>query len=478
MNCSLLFGQTIPVDSSKTKFPICRTCNKIDFDSTLSAVFDKIDSSLVIVHIGDSHIQGDNFSGAIRQNLQAVFGNRGEGVLFPYSACKGYGPRSLNTKFSGTWACLNSIKNTNREPLGISGFVITTRDPHSTVAFKYDPTNANFSNLKSYDQVKVWHGYSNFKIEPQFISSQDSMMIKTEDYVEWSATSFPVKEDNTNFTLKFKKTEAAQTEFRFHGLMFENTKAKGIQYHHCGVVGATFLHLINNAPLVNLQLKTLKADLVIISFGSNESYDSGFDSIRYFNKVLMFVQQLKKDLPSVKIIFTTVPDTRSNNRFPVFTRPINRNIKVVAEKTGSAVWDLNAVMGGNNSMQYWYHTKMAGNDKLHFTKPGYVLQGDLFSLAFLESYNKYSEKKINLDSLRLKIEASIPKVDSTLKYQIDNSKVPAVASGKVIIHKIRSGETLSIIAVKYHVTVTDLCNWNNITRKTILRIGKTLVIRR
>ena len=41
-----------------------------------------------IVHIGDSHIQADYFSGMLRMCLQKQFGNAGRGLIFPYKVAK------------------------------------------------------------------------------------------------------------------------------------------------------------------------------------------------------------------------------------------------------------------------------------------------------------------------------------------------------------------------------------------------------
>ncbi len=42
------------------------------------------------------------------------------------------------------------------------------------------------------------------------------------------------------------------------------------------------------------------------------------------------------------------------------------------------------------------------------------------------------------------------------------------------VHKVRSGESLSTIAKRYHTTVSKLCRLNGITEKTILRPGQIL----
>jgi membrane-bound lytic murein transglycosylase D len=45
-----------------------------------------------------------------------------------------------------------------------------------------------------------------------------------------------------------------------------------------------------------------------------------------------------------------------------------------------------------------------------------------------------------------------------------------------IIHRVKSGESLWIIAQKYQVTVKQIANWNKIGTGSLLPIGKTLNI--
>ena len=45
-----------------------------------------------------------------------------------------------------------------------------------------------------------------------------------------------------------------------------------------------------------------------------------------------------------------------------------------------------------------------------------------------------------------------------------------------ISHRVRPGESLSVIALRYHVTVGDLQRWNNITDPRTLRAGKTITV--
>lgn len=51
------------------------------------------------------------------------------------------------------------------------------------------------------------------------------------------------------------------------------------------------------------------------------------------------------------------------------------------------------------------------------------------------------------------------------------------AAGDTQYHTIRSGDTLGKLAKHYHTSINTLCNLNNITRNTTLRIGKRLRVR-
>ena len=52
----------------------------------------------------------------------------------------------------------------------------------------------------------------------------------------------------------------------------------------------------------------------------------------------------------------------------------------------AAVWDQFDIMGGLRSMQKWQNEGLAQRDKVHFTKDGYILIGDLLFNALIERY--------------------------------------------------------------------------------------------
>jgi membrane-bound lytic murein transglycosylase D len=51
-------------------------------------------------------------------------------------------------------------------------------------------------------------------------------------------------------------------------------------------------------------------------------------------------------------------------------------------------------------------------------------------------------------------------------------------AGVMVRHRILSGDNLGKIARRYHVSIAQICRWNRVTRRTILRPGRVLVVSR
>jgi murein DD-endopeptidase MepM/ murein hydrolase activator NlpD len=47
-----------------------------------------------------------------------------------------------------------------------------------------------------------------------------------------------------------------------------------------------------------------------------------------------------------------------------------------------------------------------------------------------------------------------------------------------MVHKVKMGETLSGIAKRYHISLTKLCSLNNITPTTVIKAGRTIIVRK
>jgi membrane-bound lytic murein transglycosylase D len=75
-------------------------------------------------------------------------------------------------------------------------------------------------------------------------------------------------------------------------------------------------------------------------------------------------------------------------------------------------------------------------------------------------------------------EAEIPKYrDSVYFNPVKMKSIRESGTGSRIVHKVRRGETLGLLARRYHTTVSKIKKWNHL-RGTTIRIGQRLYIYR
>jgi LysM repeat protein len=455
--------------------PIDTAINRITFSGHIAtAVFrlralrEDAKKKFVVVHFGDSHVQGDHFTGSIRTNLQTAFGNGGDGILFPYSLCKSFGPKSLTSSSTGVWTWATVLKNPDERNVGVTGYTLLTKDSNATLTFTYTPENAT----EATGDVSFWYGGGNATV---LLNNPSAGLTLENDQTDYGRDLHRAVVHGYTYgqkiSFRFSSGNRGYFDLAFYGISFD--RSSGVEYNRCGVVGATFTQLIAQKEFVIRQLKTRTPDLLIFSYGSNESYNAGLKMNFYTAEINTFMLLLKEEFPETNIIITSPPDTRSGGRFPVNTQAICDSLRAVCGRTTCAFWDLHAVMGGNESINFWLNNSLARKDKLHFTKGGYELQGDLFTQAFYRAYTEqnYEPETPEMRSLGEKIVARLSALSG-------GKPASTITSGTEQVHEVKQGETLSSIARLHNVTVDQLCAWNNIQRNEVIRIGQKLTVKK
>ncbi len=483
--CILLFliltqtlkSQTPLVDTVVYAKPINIAKNIIVNPQSLTLTFNRLnsiqsgaDSTFTIVHFGDSHIQMGYFSGIIEKNLQSAFGDAGSGILFPYSACKSVGPTSLKSVFTGIWESNNITKNASNIPIGVKCYGLKTLDQNSKFSFSHITEDKN----TEINAISILHGANNYEL---FCNNYKRDTLISDPSSNWQVSRFYSKSKSSDYSFTLKKTVESQSEFSFYGVLFETSENRGIQYHHCGVVSAQFTHICKNTPLLISQLAYLKPNLIIFSYGSNESYLTNFDPVTYAQEITKMIDSIKSEIPGVEILITSAPDTKSNDYYPLHKNEINRVLKEVAEKTESAYWDLDAVMGGDKTMDLWRNAGLALKDKLHFSVAGYQLQGNLLSLAFLKAYNETVSNPIITSGLQSEINRQMsvfPKIENVLQPR-ENTNTNTITKSNSIKYVVLKGDTLYGISKKYNCSISSIEKANNLT-SSVIKIGETLII--
>ncbi|MEG1546338.1 MAG: GDSL-type esterase/lipase family protein [Bacteroides sp.] len=167
------------------------------------------------------------------------------------------------------------------------------------------------------------------------------------------------------------------------------TGLPGVVYHAIGINGATCSNFAN--VLQVQEIANLKPDLLILSFGTNES-GRGFQSAAHQQRLAHFISMLQNSCPRVNILFTTPPGSylRRSKRVNPYTALVAKSINDFAQSNDMATWNLYRIMGGNQqACNNWSAGAYMRPDHIHYTVEGYQLQGNLLYEALIKAYNDY-----------------------------------------------------------------------------------------
>ena len=170
-----------------------------------------------------------------------------------------------------------------------------------------------------------------------------------------------------------------------------------LSYTDVGINGATSL-TFTRADRID-QIARLEPDLLILSFGTNESHGRGYNSAVHYRQMEDLLALIRTRLPDVPILLTTPPGSFEANRrrgrartYKVNPRTATAvdNIHRFARGHGLAVWDLYTLLGGlDRACLNWQEAGLMRPDHVHYLPEGYVLQGQLLFQALLRGANQY-----------------------------------------------------------------------------------------
>ena len=330
-----------------------------------------------VVHIGDSHIQADWFSGKLRSLLQEQYGNAGIGILFPYRQIKTNSPPTFSSVASAPFIASKITKCKTACDVGIVGYNAQIPAGSMVVFNIKKDTQPQFVSVIFQSDNEHAIGFNHDNHDENY-TTQTSTTYNITSYKKPLSNSFHLN-TKSNITL--------------NGLISSNGNP-GIIYYTIGANGATFNNYINS-NLFFQQLKSLQPDLIIISMGTNESVsDISADSLsvqlqNFHSKIL--------EAGADKIIYTTPADnylrksvsTRKKVKGKWRTRRTvayinNPKVEIIRQtminfcnQQQVMCWDLYRAMGGDRSMRQWVQTGYAAKDHIHFSKGGYEIQGML-----------------------------------------------------------------------------------------------------
>lgn len=379
-----------------------------------------------IVHIGDSHTAADLMTSAIRTKLQQFYGVGAVGWIEPLAVPGQW--NSLVTYRPQGAQLINS--RTNRNFDYYFGGLVASLKPESKVNYKlntkvhnnlvylvarcatYTPcvldlqtnstavaknnkndngilvkTNADgsfeasLSPVGQQDYTVASTGNGVLVRPAAATTSKDSVVIESNN---WEQIPLAVSE---NFTLE------AIDNVEVAGL-YNAFKRPGVTYSKIGSNGATIAHMQAWNKDWYKELAGLTPDLVILSLGTNESYQDPDKLSQYEEMYRQTIRRIRQST-GAQVLLVTNPDSLNikvnrnlvNNACDGLqhegSNRVYNMLKRLSAQEKTLLWDWRAAMGGQCSMLKYIDAGLARKDGVHFTVPTYRRFGEKMAVDLI-----------------------------------------------------------------------------------------------
>jgi len=433
LNFSFLLAISFSVFAQEVEKRIYNSDAITGFYSRLSLLESNSIDKVRITHIGDSHIQADFFTGAMRTHFQNRYGNAGLGFTFPYKLAKTNGTSLVKITSNVDFKAVKNVKAKSGEPVGLSGYSCQSKYPNTALKIRTKPEYAfhyftlltdtpddfyfsTYQSKRSFDQLIPQHSVKIHRVKKgeylgaiaskyhvslakirklnhikrDLIYPKQKLRIPIDKVVkvkvnpkDFKYLDFETKDLNklTYHTDKLKDNiyifnNNFNKKANLFGFILEKD-THGILYNTIGVNGAKSGDYLK-FPLFFEQLPYLESDLIIISTGTNESFDKQEPKV-FIEHFLNFIDKIRANSPGIEILVTTPPPSLVKRRYKnVLIKAYRLEILNNMEAYNYAVWDLYTAIGGDEQVRNNYKKGWIARDRIHFTKEGYAKQAQLF----------------------------------------------------------------------------------------------------
>ena len=281
--------------------------------------------------------------------------------------------------YTGEWIGSLSSRPNRKMPVkpyyGITGIAAYTADSTASFSLKMP---GGFSGIHILGQA------SEDAEAPCVIAGTDTLRCTADPMLNGFVASFPAEVDSIIFEPRLKEGQY----FMVTGILPEYTPG-GVHYISTGVNGARTTTWTERCPEFVRELSRVHPDLAILGLGINDSAcpAKDFDPERFKSHYRKLLGLILEQSPDCCFVFITNNDSwRWSRRHMVHNdngKAVRQAMFDLAQEYNGAVWDLFSLMGGNCSAEAWRDAGLMKNDRLHFTKEGYQLLGDLLYTALM-----------------------------------------------------------------------------------------------
>ena len=356
-----------------------------------------------VAHFGDSLVQGGYAAEFARSRLQSIGGSAGRGMVFPYSIAKTYSQNDYKSTFSGEWATANSIQQTPRLPLGVSGFVARTSGAEASFTLNFVSTPEPGKKLVKFFYVAT---STAFTLRVQSGNFMHDVVVPSggaQPRSQMLTLSFPELSDTLRFELRNASPNSGGY-FEVHGVSIENT-TPGVMYHNLGVGGATYSALLNQTYFEE-QSAQLAPDLIVLDWGTNDLVYKNSIAPDLEKIMVQTIKRVKAKHPQAVILITSAQDMNFRRKNITAAWDFAELARRVAFENDCLFYDWYRVAGGRGAMTIWTAYGLSSTDHIHLTGIGYAVKGELLAQSLLNTLERFKREPA-IKSLEIKTTANI-----------------------------------------------------------------------
>ena len=360
------------------------------FDDVFAALEQAEQTPMRIVHYGDSQIEEDRITGAIRERLQERFGGNGPGLM---PGRKLSTPHMSGSSSAKLRRFFNYGGASNRASGRLYGPFADFVRLDTVTTFSFRSVTRKDQRPSSFERVTLLVG--NVKNKMSASSQGDQRRVEA-DSAPLSFLRYELPDSSTRVSL------TASGYADLYGILLDSKT--GVRMDNVpmrGCSGTIFTSM--DAAQLRQFYQEENVRLILLQYGGNSVPYLKTDKVisnykENIRKQIRFVQELA---PKAKIIFIGPSDmaTTVNGKRQTYPKLANvvDSLRAAATECGAAYWDIYGVMGGENAMVQWVTARppLAGPDYVHFTLAGAKKVGDMFSDAFFLYYEYYRWRKKN-----------------------------------------------------------------------------------
>lgn len=348
-----------------------------------------------IVHIGGSHVQAGTLPHAVRTRLLSDYPTLvgGRGLVFPYAAAaKCNNPADYKVHCRERVILTRNVYHNPEHPLGLCGISVTAQDQPTRIQLLSN--DSQFDYAVSHIEVL---GHSASHVVPR-LSYQSREVYPS--YIDTDAHRYVFNLQQTVDSFDIVLPCGSGESFTLTGV-YLGSRHPGITYHGIGVNGAAVPDYLKCCDLTS-DLRLVRPDMVIFGIGINDAHGSNFDTVAFRKNYMRLCDSIRSVSPNCAFVFVTNNDCYrkvGKRKYSVNTNGLAARevFYRLAAATGGAVWDQFDIMGGLKSMEQWQKAGLAQRDKVHFTRAGYTLLGNMLYEALaqeLKNSQCYADVKI------------------------------------------------------------------------------------